>query len=144
MNIDALIEDLKRDEGFRPHAYKDSEGHLTIGYGLLIDEKFPGAGLTKEEAAWLLERRVETVMDDLDRNIPWWHDLTESAKRALVNMAYQLGWPRLSGFHFMLSALEKKDYRLAANSAWDSRWAKQTPARAKRIVDLFNSATLET
>ena len=37
-----LIKDLKRDEGWVPHAYKDSLGFWTIGYGFLIDEKRGG------------------------------------------------------------------------------------------------------
>ena len=45
-----LIEDLKRDEGFRSHPYRDTVGKLTIGYGRNLDD----VGISEREAEQLL------------------------------------------------------------------------------------------
>ena len=52
--IDALIEDLKSDEGWRPSAYSDSLGYLTIGYGFLIDERKGGEVPREIAEQWLV------------------------------------------------------------------------------------------
>lgn len=137
---DLIKADLKRDEGYRRHAYQDTEGKWTIGHGVLIDKSDPASGLTPFEADWLLERRIEERLLDMDRAVPWWRELPEPAARGLANMVYQLGWPRLSLFKNMLAALKKgRDFPQAAEAALDSKWARQTPERAKRIAHLFQS-----
>ena len=52
-----LAKSLKQDEGFKPSAYKDSLGYLTIGYGRMIDERL-GGYLSEEEAGFLLENDI--------------------------------------------------------------------------------------
>ena len=45
------VEQLKRHEGLRLHAYADSLGYTTIGYGRMIDKR-KGGGITEREAGW--------------------------------------------------------------------------------------------
>lgn len=134
-----LLKDLKKDEGFIPHAYKDSEGYWTIGYGTLIDERL-GGGITEDEADYLLENRIIRVENDLDREMQWWRKSPEKVQLALANMCFQLGIKRLKGFKNTLNLLKQGKYEEAADNALDSLWAKQTPNRAKRVTDLIRSA----
>jgi len=136
---DLIKADLKRDEGYRPHVYLDSEGYETIGHGILVDKRKPGSGLTPFEAGWLLDRRVDERILDMDRAIGWWRDLPEPASRGLANMVYQLGLSGVLKFKNMLAALKAGDFAQAAEAALDSKWARQTPERAKRIAHLFQS-----
>ena len=39
------------------------------------------------------------------------------------------------GFHDMLAALERGDWPAARAAALDSDWARETPARARRVAD---------
>ena len=41
----------------------------------------------------------------------------------------------------MMAALKAGDWLLAALEANDSKWAKQTPNRAKRVTDLMRGET---
>jgi len=50
-------------------------------------------------------------------------------------MAFQLGGPRLRKFKLMIAAVEVEDYREMALQMEDSRWFKQTPNRAQRLID---------
>lgn len=134
--IDHIIDDLKRDEGFVPHAYKDHLGYLTIGYGFLIDKR-KGGKIPQQVAEFWLEYLVDHRIDELLERIPWMEYQPDDVQRALVNMAYQLGTNGLLKFKGMLEALKNGDRAKAAEEALDSLWASQTPQRAKRMADLI-------
>jgi lysozyme len=57
----------------------------------------------------------------------------------LLEMAYQMGCRGVGKFDNMWNALEVGDYRVAADEMLDSRWARQTPARANRLADRMRS-----
>jgi len=71
--LDALLESLKTEEGFRARAYKCTAGHLTIGYGRNIDES--GLGVTEEEASYLLKNDVLRTIKELQRKFIWFDEL---------------------------------------------------------------------
>ena len=125
-----IREQLKRDEGLRLHAYTDTEGHLTIGYGCNLDE-----GITTDEADMLLTGRLRRATQAVDAGWPWARHLSPARFGALVNMCYQMGPGGLRGFAKMLAAVEHGDYETAATEMLDSRWARQTPERAHRLAD---------
>lgn len=130
-----LVADLVRDEGRRYKPYRDTEGYLTVGVGRNLDAR----GLSDDEIDLMLSNDLKWVIHDLDRNLPWWRDMPSSKQRALANMAFNLGYPRLSGFKKMLAALKDGDWNEAATQALDSRWARQVGARAERIAALIRS-----
>lgn len=137
---DQLIEDLKRDEGFRAHAYQDSEGYWTIGYGRLIDAK-QGGGISIAEAEFLMANDIERFGAEVDRTFPWWREMPDDAQRAFANMAFNLGITRLGKFKKMLAALQSGDFLRAGDEAEDSKWAGQVGPRAERIAELFRGCT---
>jgi len=136
MNRDRLIEDLKRDEGMRTNLYRDTVGKQTIGVGRNIDDR----GISIAEAEFMLANDIDNVEAELNFKIPWWVNMPADAKRALANMCFNIGWPRLEGFQKMLAALKDGNYLKAADEALDSRWAGQVGARAERIAALIRSA----
>ena len=52
-------------------------------------------------------------------------------------MCYQLGVTGVSKFKKTLAYLENFEYRMASKEMLDSRWARQTPNRAKRLSDII-------
>lgn len=125
----SLINDLKRDEGLSLTPYRDSEGLLTIGYGTLIEE------ISEVEALWLLNHRFELIKTEAFDKFDWLTSLSDNRRSAILNMTYNLGVPRFSGFEKMIAAIEDEDYALAADEALDSKWARQVGARAERIAE---------
>lgn len=138
MDIEALTRDLVRDERFVPHAYRDSRGYLTIGIGRMVDARF-GGGITLDEARILLAHDIARVAAALEVRLPYWPDLSDARQRALANMAFNLGTPRLMEFRRMFAALADGDYDTAAAEALDSRWARQVGARADRIAAMIRT-----
>jgi len=133
MNLSKLITDLKRDEGIKLKPYKCTAGKLTIGVGRNLDD----VGISEVEVDTLLMNDVHNVINDLDMYIPWWKSLSGDRQRAMINLGFNLGLPRLMGFKKMLKALREGDYDRAASEALDSRWARQVKSRANRIAKLI-------
>lgn len=127
------IEQIKRHEGLVLHAYKDSLGYLTIGYGRLIDKAKHG-GISEGEAEYLLQNDVSIVLAALHRNIPFFDSLSVPRQAVLLNMAYQMGIQGVSKFKKTLSLVEVGDYDGAADGMLKSLWAKQTPNRANEMA----------
>lgn len=134
--IDDLRQDLKSDEGWRPFAYQDHLGFWTIGYGFLIDQRRGGEIPMPIAEAWLTYAVTERWNQFVSK-FPWLDDQPEAVQRALGNMAYQLGVGGVSNFKNMLKALQAGDRAGAAAAALDSRWATQTPKRARRVAALI-------
>ena len=138
MDIEALMADLRRDEGCSLQAYQDTEGWWTIGFGRLIDKR-KGGGISMAEAEDLLENDIEKFIDQMDAQMPGWRDYPENTQLALANMAFQMGISGLMKFEKMFAALDEGDYNTAADEALDSLWARQTPNRAARVTDVIRS-----
>jgi len=131
--LDALLESLKTEEGFRARAYSCSAGHLTVGYGRNIDES--GLGVTEEEASYLLKNDVVRTIKELQLKFIWFDELGKNQREALVELCFQLGLTRLSKFVKMLEALKQKNYDAAAAELLDSKYATQVPSRANRVAN---------
>lgn len=130
MNVERLLEDLKRDEGFEARAYRDTAGFLTIGYGRNLDAK----PMREIEAAFCLRCDLLDAIADAVAVVKNFGGLTARRQEALVNMALNLGRAGLATFRLMLQAIDRGDYAEAGRQALDSRWARQVGARAERIA----------
>lgn len=136
-----LIAARVRDyESLQLIAYRCWMGIPTIGYGHTKGVAAVDVGrrrCTKEEAeAWLADD-IGDALAELDRRWPWWRRLPRGVRLVLVDMAFNLGAPRLAGFRKMLSALERGDFSTAAAEARDSRWFRQVGRRARRNVAII-------
>lgn len=133
MQINQIISDLERDEGVRLKPYLDTVGKTTIGIGRNLTDN----GITAAEAKVLLQNDLFRVANELDRVAPWWREMSQVRQNALVNMAFNLGLPRLLTFKKMMVALENGNFEIAWAEAMGSKWAAQVGERANRIADSF-------
>lgn len=132
MDLTGLLADLRRHEGFVGHAYVDTRGLLTIGYGRLIDEQ-KGGGISVSEGEYLLRNDVQRVMSQVNEKLPWVKDLSDVRQNVLYNMAFQLGVNGLLGFKRTLAHIKAGRYAEAADELLNSKWASQTPNRATEL-----------
>lgn len=131
--IDDLTQQLRRDEGERLTAYRDSLGFWTLGVGRLIDAR-RGGGISRAESAYLLGNDIGRVAGDLRETLPWITALDEARQGVLMNMAFQMGVRGLLGFRNTLGMVERGEYGRAAAGMLNSKWARQTPERAQRLA----------
>ena len=137
VNETVLLEiytEIAEAEGFRGNEYKDHLGYPTIGYGT----KLP---LTEEEAGILLQHRLRRMIKELTQHKPMIDSLPDKAQVIVINMAYQLGVPRLLKFKKMWQALEHGDFKEASKEMKDSLWNQQTPNRSNRLASIMSDIT---
>ena len=130
-----LLENIKESEGFRSKVYQCTEGHDTIGYGFAIKDLV----LSRDMCDTILETKVAELKLIVNQKIPFIEDLPDVVQEVLYEMYYQMG-NSLFKFKKTLKHLENKDYRLAAKEMLDSRWAGQTPNRAKKLSNYVKYA----
>tara|TARA_R100001377_G_scaffold73235_1_gene49143 strand:+ start:14 stop:439 length:426 start_codon:yes stop_codon:yes gene_type:complete len=131
IDTSAIVESLKAEEGYRARPYHCTAGYLTIGFGRNLSNS--GLGISEEEAAYLLKNDVNRTIDEVRQRWPWFDDCDKAAREVMIELCFQLGTPRLSGFKKMLAGLEAGDNDIAAFELLDSKFAKQVPARAARL-----------
>ena len=145
MSKDTLKEKIKIHEGFRDTIYLDTLNKKTIGYGHLIvhEDKFvEGKAYPKEELEALFDKDFEKgwnlmvqfcEVNNLD-------SISDDAKEILCEMIFQMGYSGVGKFKNMIKALQNNDTKTASIEMLDSRWAKQTPNRAKELSDHMTKA----
>jgi lysozyme len=130
-----IARQLRADEGVRAQAYQDHLGFWTIGVGRLIDPRKPGSGLRSAEIDMMLAGDIEDRVRALTVRLPWFTDLDEARQGVLINMAFQLGTDGLCAFTTTLAHVRAGRYDEAATAMLQSKWAGQTPARARRMAE---------
>jgi len=128
-DIKELEDQLIDHEGLELKPYRCTAEKLTIGVGRNIEDR----GISEDEARYLLKNDIKIVENELLAQKPEVAGLDPVRQRVLVDMGFNLGIPTLMKFQNMWAAIEAEDFRLAAEEAMDSRWAKQVGRRAERL-----------
>ena len=144
--FEKIKEDLIRHEGYVAEIYMCSEGYPTFGIGHMVTEvdmeyTWPiGTPVEDERILQVFKddcmvavADAETVVDDL-------YSHPDDVIRVLVNMAFNIGRPRLSQFKKMLAAVENKDYKAASQEMIDSRWYNQVGRRSVELAEMMRKA----
>ena len=151
VNTTQVYEEVSADEGRILHCYEDHLGKITCAIGHLVLASDPEADLpvyavtefnvpeadciTEERCYELFQTDVQIAIDGCEAIYDNWDNLPQEMQHVLVNMCFQLGQGGLSNFKNFKAAIETEDWKSAAAEMLDSRWAKQTPARAQRLHD---------
>jgi len=133
-----LTEMLRRHEGVETHAYKCTSGKITVGVGRNIDES-GGIGLSDDEIDYLLENDIDRCIKELGSAFNWFSDLNEARRDAMIDLVFNMGLTRLTGFKKALAAMAEANYDTAAAEFMDSKWASQVKDRAIEICAMIKT-----
>jgi len=128
----SLIDSIKQHEGYRSKVYDDSLGIPTIGYGFAIKD----LELDQDICDLILERKVKDLKDRIKKKFSWYRYMPPTIKDIVVEMCYQLGVYGFSCFKKTISYLQNKEWEKASVEMLDSRWAVQTPRRARELSEI--------
>lgn len=163
MNITLSKNVLQYEEGKRLSLYKDTEGYYTIGIGhclakrvisdreaiALLDLKFKRStkgNITEQECAARYAMDEHTILTQIYGNStlnPIFRSLDSDRQIILYSMVFQLGLFGVLGFKKMLAALKDHKYVDAGKEALNSKWARQTPNRAKRHARVIAGESIQ-
>ena len=158
-NKDLLMEKLIAHEGLRLQVYKDSLGIATIGIGRNLEDR----GITPEELEWmdipnmdtiyqygiseadamyLAQNDVQIVEEELLRSHPCVENLDAVRQLVLVDMAFNMGVPRLGKFKKMWAAIHENNFEEGAKEMLDSRWANQVKSRSTKLAHAMHTGEI--
>lgn len=140
---------LIRNEGHRHLAYRNSAGIPTVGIGFNLlradaPEKVRALGLdydrvlkseqelSNEQIEALFAQDLHNAMNAAAALVPSWAALTAARKTALTDMAFNLGAGGLARFSRFIAAVNRADWKSAAEEITNSLYYRQVGARAER------------
>lgn len=150
IDMNEKIQRLVMHEGYSDKIYICPAGYKTIGVGrnletnpLTEEEKRVCGdykhGITKQAAFYLLRHDIERVEKECRKKIAFYELLDDERQYALLDMAFNLGISGLLKFKKMLMAMACGYFEDAAKECLDSKYAKDTGRRAKRIAETIRT-----
>ena len=142
LDMPRLLKSVRDHEGFRDQVYLDSLSKRTVGVGHLCVEEF-----WEDDKKYSEKFLMEILEKDLENAISGAEELLKEcnlpslANEIVVEMVFQLGKTGVSKFRNFLAALQgdSPQWLKASEEMLDSRWAKQTPNRAKGMSEVIAS-----
>ncbi len=151
-----FLDKLIHHEGMVLTVYEDSLGIETIGIGRNLKDRgitkeeldymdIPSMdvvyehGITEADARYLAMNDIRIVENELCRVHPCVEELDSVRQLILMDMAYNMGVPRLCKFKNMWGAIYDGNYEIASIEMLDSRWAKQVGSRAVKLSDAMRA-----
>ena len=128
----SLKERIKQHEGYVTKPYYDSEGVLTVGYGRNLE----AVPFSDDELDLMFENDFARARNGAEL-FRGYHDLNEIRKGVVIEMVFQMGFNGVEKFKKFWLAIQDHDWARAAEEMLDSKWATQTPERAKELARLF-------
>ena len=136
--------------------YQDTLGINTIGIGRNLNDRgiskdeldwmdfqpstmFTNDGITEADAMYLAENDVQIVEEELLRAHPCVEELDAVRQLVLVDMAFNMGVPRLCKFKKMWNAVHEKKFDIASKEMLDSRWANQVKSRSVKLANAMHN-----
>lgn len=141
-----LVDRIKKNEaiGGKPNltAYRDTTGHMTIGYGhkIVPGEESLLNGITKEQAEAIFAKDFESHRNAA-MNIPTFNEHPKYVQDALIDMTYNMGPYWYKDWPDTMKKLVAKDYVGVKNDILKSKYATQVKGRALVNAKAFEMAS---
>jgi len=150
------MKQLRKDmlEGVRNKVYLDSKGIPTVGIGFNLQDpanrrvlaqygitnETLKSGLSDRQIKILFEESLKRAKLDALKFLPDLYKHPVKVQNAVIDMAFNLGYPRLSKFKDFRNSLNQRNYKQASKDMLNSLWAKQVGKRATYLADLVKSS----
>jgi lysozyme len=147
---------IRRHEGLRLVAYRDTVGKLTIGYGLNLDAGDArsicaclkldydairnGAPITEAQADAILDLQLGMVNAQAKTLFPNFNQMPADVQSVVQDVIFNVGLGKFLTFVHTIASLRAGDWSGAADNLQDSLWFKQVGHRAVEDVALLRGA----
>ena len=140
LDREAVFVQMKIDEGVVYEVYHDHLGLPTFGVGHLVlesDTEFGqpvGTPIDEDRVNDCFEKDLDTAISECSVLYEDFDNMPGEVQEVLVNMMFNMGRPRLSGFKNFKKALDEGDWAKAGTEGRDSKWYRQVTNRAERLM----------
>ena len=155
-NVSHFLDKLIEHEGMVLTVYQDTLGIDTIGIGRNLKDRgispeelaymdIPNMaivyteGISEADARYLAMNDIKIVENELSQVHKCVEDLDAVRQLILMDMAFNMGVPRLCKFKKMWNAIHEGNFDAASLEMMDSRWARQVGSRARKLSDAMKS-----
>ena len=155
-NTSHFLDKLIEHEGMILTVYEDSLGIETIGIGRNLKDRgitkeeleymdIPSMavvyehGITEADARYLALNDIRIVENELCRVHKCVENLDSVRQLILMDMAFNMGVPRLCKFVKMWNAIHEGRFDIAAMEMMDSRWARQVKSRSVKLSEAMRT-----
>ena len=141
LDREAVFEQMKIDEGVVYEVYHDHLGLPTFGVGHLVLDSDPeygkpvGTPVDEDRVNDCFEKDLDTAISECAVLYEEFEEMPGEVQEILVNMMFNMGRTRLSGFKNFKKALESEDWKQAGIEGRDSKWYRQVTNRSDRLME---------
>ena len=122
-------------EGLVLKSYVCPTGYTSVGVGRNLETN----GITEEEAMYLLNNDISTVIKKLDKHWIAWRKLDINAQYICIDLVFNMGINSFMSFRKTRAYMELGEWEKAGDELLNSKYAEQVGRRA-----LFNSEQLKS
>ena len=122
-------------EGLVLKSYVCPTGYTSVGVGRNLETN----GITEEEAMYLLNNDISTVIKKLDKHWIAWRKLPIKAQYVCIDLVFNMGVNSFMSFRRTRCYMELGEWEKAGDELLNSKYAEQVGRRA-----LFNSEQLKS
>lgn len=137
MNRDRLKKQLEVDELRSKKIYVDTVGKVSGGIGRNLTDR----GFSDDEIDLMYANDIKIAEKDARALVPGFDHLSDVRQEVVMNMSFNMGYTRLSGFKRFLSALNSSDFDGAADEMRSSKWYTQVKDRGDRLVKAMRTGS---
>jgi len=155
-NVSHFLDKLIEHEGMVLTVYQDTLGIDTIGIGRNLKDRgispeelaymdIPNMaivyteGISEADARYLAMNDIKIVENELSQVHKCVDNLDAVRQLILMDMAFNMGVPRLCKFKKMWNAIHEGNFDAASLEMMDSKWARQVGSRARKLSDAMKS-----
>ena len=141
MSDDKLEKLLAEDEGKRLDMYQDTKKIWTIGIGHNLEEK----GISDAVCSLMFQEDIDDARKDAEK-FRWYSKLNAARRAVILNMIFNMGLTRFSGFKKTIEYIEQGLYLSASKEMLDSKWARDdvSPTRSGRLSEMMRTGSYPT
>ena len=155
-NVSHFLDKLIEHEGMVLTVYQDTLGIDTVGIGRNLKDRgispevlsymdIPNMaivyteGINEADARYLALNDIKIVENELCKVHTCVDDLDAVRQLILMDMAFNMGVPRLCKFKKMWNAIHEGNFDAASLEMMDSKWAREVGSRARKLADAMKS-----
>jgi GH24 family phage-related lysozyme (muramidase) len=145
LDMKRLYDQLHLHEGENLTCYYDSLNNPTVGKGHLVTPKDVieiGDSISLAHSERLFQQDIEQAISDCRKLYSSFDTFAVSAKEALINMMYNIGYTKMRSFNQFNNTVMREDWGITAQFLRENfkKWYAQVKGRATDIEKMFRNA----